>query len=336
MSARIEEPAAPGSLAPGLALCGGLALAAVLLQRATGQAALNPMVVAMLLAMAVRAAVGPAPWAAAGARFAVRALLRLAIMLLGFNIVLGDFAAVGLRGLLVCVSAVAATWVFTHWLARRLGLTGDLPRLIAAGTSICGASAVIGAGGVIGADEEDVTYAIASVTLFGTVATLAYPALQALLHLDPRLYGLWAGASIHEVGQVAAAGFAVGEEAGRTAMIAKLARVLLLAPVLIMMGLAMGRRDGGRRDGAAAEVRFPWFIVGFGLAVAVASLAPIPPPVLAANGLVTTALLSMALAGVGLEADLGRLAARGARPLLLGGLASAFIAGWCLAGASLV
>jgi uncharacterized integral membrane protein (TIGR00698 family) len=201
-----------------------------------------------------------------------------------------------------------------------------LAELIAAGTSICGASAVIAVNTVTDAKDEDVAYAIACVTVFGSIAMFLYPLLPALLHLSPRTFGLWSGASIHEIAQVVAAAFQDGSSAGKFGTIAKLTRVSMLAPVVLVLGFAAARQPGRGR----AKTPMPWFVLGFVALVAVNSLIVIPAAPKAAIAAVTTFLLSVALAAMGLETDLNKLAARGMRPAALGALSSLFISGFSL------
>ena len=125
--------------------------------------------------------------------------------------------------------------------------------MIAAGTSICGASAVIATNTVTKAHDEDVAYAVACVTVFGSIAMFVYPLLPGLLHLDPHAFGLWSGASIHEIAQVVAAAFQDGQQAGEFGTIAKLSRVMMLAPVVIGLGLMAARRQ--RRASAHGRAR---------------------------------------------------------------------------------
>jgi uncharacterized integral membrane protein (TIGR00698 family) len=176
------------------------------------------------------------------------------------------------------------------------------------------------------APEEDVAYALAAITLFGSIAMLVYPLLPGLLGLSPHSYGLWAGASIHEVAQVVGAGFQAGQQAGEVGTVAKLSRVAMLAPMVMALGLLAARR-GGRGDGKAPV---PWFVLAFLAVVVLNSIVPVPAELRAAAGLATAVLLSMALAAVGLETNVGKLRAKGARPLVLAGLATLFIAGFSL------
>jgi uncharacterized integral membrane protein (TIGR00698 family) len=218
------------------------------------------------------------------------------------------------------------------WIGRVLGVERKLAQLIAAGTSICGASAVIATNTVTSAPDEAVAYAVACVTVFGSIAMFAYPLLPGLLDLDPHGFGLWAGASIHEIAQVVAAAFQDGQQAGEFATVAKLSRVMLLAPMVMALGL-MASRNARQSDAGAASTRppMPWFVLGFVAMVGVNSLVTLPPQAKAWIVAVTTFLLSIALAAMGLETDIGKLTAKGFRPVLLGALAFLFIAGFSLA-----
>ena len=131
-------------------------------------------------------------------------------MILGFQLTLAEIAEVGARGSIIIAITVIATFIFTVRVGHALGVDRKLSQLIAAGTSICGASAIVATNAVTEARDEDVAYAIACVTVFGSIAMFAYPLLQGMLHLDPQAYGLWSGASIHEIGQVIAASFQNG------------------------------------------------------------------------------------------------------------------------------
>jgi len=137
----------------------------------------------------------------------MRRLLRFAIVLLGFQITLTQLAAVGAKGVFIVIGVLLATFGFTLATGRSLGVDCKLTELIAAGTSICGASAVVATNSVTQASDGDVAYAIACVTIFDSIAMFVYPVLPRLLHLDGEAYGLWSGASIHEMTQVAAASF---------------------------------------------------------------------------------------------------------------------------------
>ncbi len=311
---------------PGLCLCALLAAVGHALRLVPGLDLFGPMILAIVLAILVRALFGLPALLVAGTAFAARPLLRAAVILLGLQLTFADLAALGPGGLAVIAGSLAATFVLTLWLGRLFGVERGLTELIAAGTSVCGASAVAAANSATRAGEADVAYAIACVTLFGTLAMLAYPLVPALAGLDAAGYGLFVGASVHEVAQVAGAGFQHSAAAGEAAMVAKLSRVMLLAPVVFVLAALARRRArvGGHGQGDCS-VPVPWFVLGFLAMAGLASLIDIPGAVTGGAATTTTVLLTLALAAMGLQTDLGALKARGLRPLLLAAVASLFI-----------
>ena len=310
-----------GAILPGLGLTFGIALVATAAQRLSGIPALSPLVVAMLLGMALRNLAGTPAAAQAGIGFTLRRVLRFAIVLLGFQLTLEQLRAVGVPGLAVISVTLAATFVFTKWAGRLLGVETRLAELIAAGTSVCGASAVIVTNTVTRGSDEDVAYAIACVTVFGSLSMIAMPVLGEVLAMAPAHYGIWVGATIHEVAQVVGAGFQHGAEAGQAATVAKLSRVMLLAPLILVLG-AMARRGGKAAHGAAPT---PWFVLGFIGVVLLNSAFPLPEALHGEVVGLTSFLLTMALAAMGLETNIRKLRAKGIRPLALGALAWLFI-----------
>lgn len=315
-------------LAPGLALAATLAAVGVVVPRLIGMPALSPLILAMVLGMAIRNTLGPIGAAQPGITFSLRRVLRFAIVLLGFQLTLGQLAAVGGTGVAVIALTLLATLLFTKAMGQVLGVERRLAELIAAGTSICGASAVIACNTVTEGSDEDVAYAIACVTVFGTLSMVLMPMLAAPLGLAPEAFGLWVGASVHEVAQVVGAGFARGEAAGQFATVAKLGRVMLLAPMILSLGALVSLRRAEAGNGA--KVPMPWFVFGFIAVVGLNSVIAVPA---GAHGAIVTAtafLLAMALAAMGLETDLRKLRLKGLRPLMLGALAWLFISATAL------
>ena len=286
----------------------------------------SPMVVAMVLGIAVRNSVGVPVALKPGLALCLRPILRVGIVLLGFRLTLDQIGAVGLAGAGVIVSALVATFLFTKAMGKVLGVDARLAELIAAGTSVCGASAVLATNTVTRGSDEDVAYAIACVTVFGSLSMLLFPFLAEPLGLSAHDFGLWAGAGIHEVAQVIGAGFALGDTAGEFATIAKLSRVVLLAPLVLSLGF-LARRRGG--DVGAAPPK-PWFVFGFVLVVALNSMIAVPAEALAVLNGLSGFMLTMALAAMGLETDIGKLRQEGLRPLILGALAWVFVSGTAL------
>lgn len=318
-------------LLPGLALTAGIAGAAFGLRQVPMLGVLSPMILSILIGISFHNLLGTPARAKEGVTFAMPRVLRVAIILLGLQLTAAQIAEVGVSGLAVIALTLLATFLFTTWLGRLIGVERGLAELIAAGTSICGASAVIATNTVTRAHDEDVAYAVACVTVFGSIAMFLYPLLPEVLGLAPHAYGLWAGASIHEIAQVVAAAYQDGSAAGEFGTIAKLSRVMLLAPMVIALGFAASRRAARHGHGAStARPPMPWFVLGFLAMVGLNSVVTMPAELKAAIVLATTFLLSMALAAMGLETDIAKLRAKGLRPFALGFAAFAFIAGFSL------
>lgn len=328
----MPAPSAFRRALPGLAASLGLAALGMLVWDLTGRPPVaSPMAIAMIAGVAAGNLGLARPALAPGAAVAMRPVLRAGIVLLGFRLTFSDLGAMGGEALAMIAALVGASFFAIKAMGRVLGVAPKLAELIAAGTSICGASAVLGVNAVTRARDEDVAYAIATVTIFGSLSMLLFPLLGPAMGLGDHGFGLWSGASIHEVAQAVGAGFAQGEASGETATIAKLSRVLLLAPVIL--GLGFARRGGGE---AAGKVTIPWFVFGFLAAVAANTAAPIPAEIREGLGLGSTFLLATALGAMGLETRIARLRGAGARPLLLGAFGWVFISAAGLGGALLL
>ncbi|WP_209318552.1 YeiH family protein [Falsiroseomonas selenitidurans] len=320
-------------LLPGLGLCLLLALASVLLRRASGIAALNPVVIALLAGLALRAGLGRRAPLDPGIAFAIRPMLRFAIVLLGLQVTLTEVLALGPGALALAVAVVAVTVPAAAWLGARMGVPQPLALLLGMGTGICGASAIVAANQVVRAKDEDVTYALAVITLCGTLGLVLLPLLAAPLGLDAQSYGLWAGASLHEVVQAVGAAAAGGPEAAQSGTVMKLARVMLLAPAIMALGWWVARQGAA---GGTAKVQVPWFALGFLGLVLLGSTGLVPAVATEASRLLVPLLMAASVAALGLATDLRALGRRGLRPLGLGVLLSLLIAGLALAGVLLL
>ncbi len=225
----------PSAFIPGLTLSAAIAASAMLLRFVPGMAAISSMVVAFIFGMVLSGPLGGLAIMSPGTRLAAKTLLRCGVALLGFQLTVYQLADLGARTLLIVVVVLIATFLFTKWIGRVLGVDRALTELIAAGTSVCGASAIIATNAVAKAPDQEVGYAVACVSLFGTLAMIVYPLLFTAFHFDIRTYGLWAGSSVHEVAQVVAAAFQADPSAGHIAVPVKLARVALLAPLVFTL-----------------------------------------------------------------------------------------------------
>ena len=316
---------------PGVLLAAGIATCAFLLRRLPGIGIFSPMILSTFLGMALHNIAGTPAWAKRGVAFSLKRILRLGIVLLGLQLVLTQVIEIGSAGIAIILVALTATFTFTKWLGRVIGVDRRLAELIAAGTSICGASAVIATNTVTEGSDEDVAYAVACVTVFGSLAMFLYPLLPGLLHLDAHEFGLWSGSSIHEIAQVVAAAFQDGDRAGQTATIAKLTRVMMLAPLVITLGfLAARRARQAKGDARRPAPPAPWFVLGFIAMMLINTAVAIPAAPKSWIVEATTFFLSMALAAMGLETDFRKLKAEGLKPVGLAAASWVFVAGFSL------
>lgn len=286
--------------------------------------AVSPLLLAVVLgAVTVNVRALPARLAP-GLSFTSKQLLRAGVALLGLQLVIGDLLELGPR-VLVVVVVVGLGVAGAACLGRALGLSRGQRLLIACGFSICGAAAVAAA------EEEEVLASVALVVVFGTLMIPAVPLLARAMGLEQTQAGLWAGASIHEVAQVVAAGGAIGGGALAVATAVKLARVLMLAPVITVLS-ARRRRICAGAVGAGRPPVVPPFVIAFVACAGLGSTGWLPEPVLTGAHWVQTVLLTAAMfaLGTGIRAEL--LARVGPRLFLLAAAATAWIAGLALLG----
>lgn len=308
---------------PGLALTalitgGALWLGAI---PAIVSAGFSALTVAILAGMIVGNTVYPRlrPQCDSGVLLAKQHLLRLGIILYGFRLTFAQIAEVGISGLLVDILTLSSTFFLACWLGQRVfKLDRETSWLIGAGSSICGAAAILATEPVIRAQASKVTVAVATVVFFGTLAIFLYPLIWPWLELffSPQTYGVYMGSTMHEVAQVVAAGHAVGPEAENAAVIAKMLRVMMLAPFLIVLAARMKQLTPAA-NGPRGGITVPWFAILFILVAAFNSFHLLPQPLV--NALITldTALLAMAMAALGVTTHISALKKAGMRPLLL-------------------
>lgn len=315
------------SLLPGLVLTALLTLLATLAARIDllQAAGASPLTLALLLGALLgnlrpQAAQGSRQ---AGLRFSQKVLLRTGVALYGFNLSLQQIAAVGSSGLWIDALIVVSTLGLGCYIGRRwLGMEQGAALLVAAGSAICGAAAIVATVSSLRLDEEARTRhtatAIATVVLFGTAAMLLYPLLFSWLGSDAGHFGGYVGSTVHEVAQVVAIGNALGPEAAQHAVIMKMIRVLMLVPFLLALGFWQSRARTaltGRRP-----LAIPWFALLFMLFAGVNSAVDLPPPLLDLLRQTGIVCLSFAMAAFGMETTVSLMRRAGLKPLLLGAL----------------
>lgn len=311
-----------------------LALAAFQLAGLERVAALgiSPLVVAIVLGAAYGNLVPgamPAGWAD-GIHLAARRLLRIAVAFYGMRLTLQELVAVGGVGLGVACVMVLGTLALGVVLGRLLRLDRDTALLTAAGSAICGAAAVLAFESTTRAAAHKSAVAVATVVLFGSISMFLYPVLYhaGWLPLEGQAMGIFIGASVHEVAQVVATASAIDPEVTHAATIVKMARVAMLAPLLLILGVWLSRQARHATGGSKARPPIPWFVLGFVALVLLNSTGIVAPQWVARIEVADTFALTMAMAALGLETRVSRMRQAGPRVLLL----AAMLFVWLLVG----
>ncbi|MDX6814945.1 YeiH family protein [Klebsiella quasipneumoniae] len=308
---------------PGLALTAALTGAALWAGSfpAIAGAGFSALTLAILFGMVVGNTVYPKIWQPCdgGVIFAKQHLLRLGIILYGFRLTFAQIADVGVSGILIDVLTLSSTFFIACFLGQKVfGLDKHTSWLIGAGSSICGAAAVLASEPVVKAEASKVTVAVATVVIFGTITIFLYPAMYPLLAhwFTPETYGIYMGSTMHEVAQVVAAGHAVSPDAENAAVIAKMLRVMMLAPFLLFLA-ARVKQLTPAGNGEKSKITIPWFAIMFILVAVFNSFHLLPKAVVDMLVTLDTVLLAMAMAALGVTTHVSALKKAGAKPLLM-------------------
>ena len=284
---------------------------------------LSPLVIGILIGMIYANTLRshlPKEWVP-GILFCTKTVLRAAIILYGFRITFQQIAMVGIQGLGVSTIMVTTTFLLGAFVGQKLlKMDRDTTLLTAAGSSVCGAAAVLATEPVLKSEPHKSVIAVGTVVLFGTTSMFLYPILfrTGLLHMSREAYALYAGGTIHEVAHVVGAATAIGDDVARIAIIVKMLRVLLIAPLLIVLGLVLSARARSRgASGDAVKLVVPWFAVWFILVSAFNSFNLLPVPLVGAINTVDTFLLTMAMTALGMETNTAKFRQAGIRPFIL-------------------
>lgn len=298
---------------------------------------LDPVLLSMLLGLLVGNFVAGTQLLP-GASLTVRKLLPLGIILLGARMDFMEALRIGAPGLLMSLGVVVVSIIALLWLGRLLGLDRKLAVLLGIGTGICGGTAIVAVAPLLRASDRHVLVSVGLVTFVGLAAMLVLPLLSGALGLTDTQFGMLAGLSIHQTPQVIAAGFAVGDEAGQIATVAKLSRVCLLAPVAVAMGWWMSRREMSKRKDHRPWYRLiPFFAIGFLLVALAKTFGLFPEVSLNWEGadldfdsafalkVASTFLLATGMVGVGFQTRFSQVRETGWRPIIASVSATLFI-----------
>jgi len=272
----------------------------------------------------------PEAWES-GITFSGKKILRFAIVFYGFRITFQQIAEVGLEGFLVSLIMLSTTFLLGTWLGHKIfGMEKDTSMLTASGASVCGAAAVLATEPVLKAEEYKTAIAVSMVVLFGTISMFLYPVLYTtiienatgILQMSAREFGIYVGGTIHEVAQVVAVPASIPnapEEMANAAVIVKMTRVIMIAPMLIVLGFYLSyvaKKEGGA--GAEVKLVIPWFAVYFIGVAGFNSLHLVPEDIVATINEIDTFLLTMAMTALGMGTRFSKFKGLGLAPLYTG------------------
>ena len=264
-----------------------------------------------------------------GITFSAKKILRFAIVVYGFRITFQEIAAVGLDGFLVSLTMLTSTLIIGSWLGHKIfKMEKDTSILTASGAAVCGAAAVLATEPVLKAEGHKTAVAVSMVVLFGTISMFLYPVMYetiikdatGFLHMDPRTFGIYVGGTIHEVAQVVAVPASVPgapEAMAHSAVIVKMTRVILIAPMLIVLGLYLSwsAKREGNQAASTTKLVIPWFAVYFIFVAAFNSFHLLPENLVHLINTVDTFLLTMAMTALGMGTIFSKFKGLGLAPL---------------------
>lgn len=279
----------------------------------------GPMVIAILVGIAWRAVMGIPEHAGTGISLASKKLLRLGIILMGVRLNLLAVLGAGPKIILLDAGVIVLAISVICYLGKLYGVEKKLTLLTAVGTGICGAAAIAAIAPIIKSDEDETVVSVATVALLGTVSSILYIVLQPYMGIDLKEYGIFAGATLHEVAHTVAVSQPLGTTAGDMAILTKLGRVAFLIPVTLIISLWFNMKEQGNNSSdGVKQIVIPWFIFGFFAMSCLNTVGLISNELasmlLQASGL----LLTVAMAGMGLSVDLVMFKRKGLKSLLIG------------------
>ena len=317
---------------PGLALIA--AVVAVAFQINNFQPAISPLALCVAFGFLIANFAAWPAFATEGTALAGKKLMRIGVALLGAQVSVISLQAIGIKGVITVILVVSFTIFGILALSKLFKMSGDLGLLIGVGFGVCGATAVAAIRPQTRATQEETSYAIALISLCGTLSIFVLPFLGHVMGLSDQTFGAWAGAAVHDVGQVIATASVWSDEAVKSAIVIKLARVCLLAPIVLILSIRHRAYLKSTSQSGESSVKvplIPFFVLGF-IAVALAyNLFDIPPALHDVTVLTSKVLLGAGLVALGSGVRWKSIRAIGPRPMVMGILAWIIVAGIALA-----
>ena len=306
----------------GVAICFAVAAVSVLLEEVIPGGLLGASIIALFMGTILNSFFHP-KWIKPALKFTSKRILKLAIILLGASLSMATVVSVGGQTFFVMIFTFAMCFGGGYFVRKLFGLNWKLGNLIAAGTGICGGSAVAAIAPVIDADDKDIAFAMSSTFLFDMVMIALYPLMGKALGMNDIAYGIWAGTSVNDTASVVAAGYAFSEAAGDFATMVKLTRTIAIIPTVLVfawVGTRIKKKELQAQGGGKVNILkiVPWFICGFLALAAAKSLGWIPANVSALLKTASKFLMVTALAAIGLNTSLLDFKKAGLRPMFYG------------------
>ena len=317
---------------PGIGLIA--AVVAVAFQIHNFQPAISPLALCVAFGFLIANFAAWPAFATEGTELAGKNLMRIGVSLLGAQVSVISLKAIGMKGLITVILVVSFTIFGILGLSKLFKMSGDLGLLIGVGFGVCGATAVAAIRPQTRATQQETSYAIALISLCGTLSIFVLPFLGHVMGLSDQTFGAWAGAAVHDVGQVIATASVWSDEAVKSAVVIKLARVCLLAPIVLILSIrhrAYLKSTSKSGESSVKVPLIPFFVLGFIAVAIVYNLFDIPPALHDVTVLTSKALLGAGLVALGSDVRWKSIRAIGPRPMAMGMLAWIIVAGIALA-----
>ena len=323
-------------IVPGALLSVGVAFLACWLESLLPIHLIGSAVIAMFIGMLLNHFLRDTKLLASGLKFTSKKILKFAIILLGLSLNITTILNVGKMSLTVMIFTLLTCFGGGYFIGKALGLNWKLSNLISAGTGICGGSAIAAIAPTIDADDNDVAYAMSATFLFDMAMIVLFPIMGRALGMTDQALGIWAGTAVNDTSSVVATGYAFSEGAGDFATMVKLTRTLAIIPTVITFAfiqLRLKRQEALANSQNGSELKakfnittiFPWFILGFLAMSVIASVFPIPAPVISGTKTASKFLMVCALAAIGLNTSFSSMKKAGIRPMIHGFIISALV-----------
>ena len=323
-------------IVPGALLSVGVAFLACWLESLLPIHLIGSAVIAMFIGMLLNHFLRDTKLLASGLKFTSKKILKFAIILLGLSLNITTILHVGKLSLTVMIFTLLTCFGGGYFFGKALGLTWKLSNLISAGTGICGGSAIAAIAPTIDADDNDVAYAMSATFLFDMAMIVLFPIMGRALGMTDQAFGIWAGTAVNETSSDVATGYAFSEGAGDLATMVKLTRTLAIIPTVITFAfiqLRLIRQEALANSQNGSELKakfnittiFPWFILGFLAMSVIASVFPIPAPVISGTKTASKFLMVCALAAIGLNTSFSSMKKACIRPMIHGFIISAVV-----------